>query len=214
MGLYCCAITNRAQEEAGMSQLALLGGPKAKKKPFPEWPMYDDKERRALMEVLESRVWWRTPGTKTLEFERAFARFHGARHGVAVTNGTAALEVTMSALGIGPGDEVIIPDFTFVATASAVLYASALPVMVDVSPETCCLDPQLTEAAVTPKTKAIIAVHMGGNPADLDALGALAKRKGISLVEDSAHAHGSEWNGRRVGTFGAAGTFSFQSSKL
>jgi dTDP-4-amino-4,6-dideoxygalactose transaminase len=197
-----------------MAELALKGGKKARHKPFPLWPQFDDRERKALEEVLQSRVWWRTPGTKTLEFEKEFARFHGAKHGIAVSNGTAALEVTMSALGIGPGDEVIIPDFTFVATASAVLYASALPVMVDVSPETCCLDPQLTEAAVTPKTKAIIAVHMGGNPADLDALGALAKRKGISLVEDSAHAHGSEWNGRRIGTFGAAGTFSFQSSKL
>jgi dTDP-4-amino-4,6-dideoxygalactose transaminase len=197
-----------------MAELALKGGKKAKHKAFPLWPQFDDRERKALKEVLQSRVWWRTPGTKTLEFEREFARFHGARHGIAVTNGTAALEVTMSALGIGPGDEVIVPDYTFVATASAVLYASALPVMVDVSPETYCLDPQLAEAAVTPQTKAIIAVHMGGNPSDLDALGALATRKGISLIEDSAHAHGSEWNARRIGTFGAAGTFSFQSSKL
>src|SRR6476469_4275505 len=114
-----------------MSDLAILGGPKAKRKPFPLWPHYDDKERRALTEVLESRIWWRTPGTKTLEFERAFAAFHGARHAVAVTNGTAALEVIMAALGVGPGDEVIVPDFTFVATARAVRFAGALPVMVD-----------------------------------------------------------------------------------
>ena len=164
-----------------MAELALKGGKKTKHKAFPLWPQFDDRERQALKEVLQSRVWWRTPGTKTPEFEKEFARFHGAKHGIAVTNGTAALEVTMSALGIGPGDEVIVPDFTFVATASAALYASALPVMVDVSPETYCLDPQLAEAAVTPKTKAIIAVHMGGNPSDLDALGALATRKGISL---------------------------------
>jgi len=110
-----------------MSALALLGGSKAKRKPFPVWPQYDDKERRALTEVLESRVWWRTPGTKTLEFEKAFAAYHGARHGIAVTNGTAALEVTMAALGINHGDEVIVPNFTFVATASAVLFANALP---------------------------------------------------------------------------------------
>src|SRR3569832_1465128 len=103
-----------------MSELALLGGKKAKTKPFPVWAQFDDTERRALNEVLESRVWWRTPGTKTLEFEQEFARFHGARHGIAVTNGTAALEVAMAAMGIGPGDEVILPDFTFVATASAV----------------------------------------------------------------------------------------------
>ena len=197
-----------------MSELALLGGSKAKRKPFPVWPQYDDKERRALQEVLESRVWWRTPGTRTLEFEKAFASYHGARHGIAVTNGTAALEVTMAALGIGHGDEVIVPNFTFVATASAVLFANALPVLVDVDPQTYCIDPALAEAAITPRTKAIIAVHMGGHPADLDRLQELAKRHGIFLVEDSAHAHGSEWNGKKIGTFGRAATFSFQASKL
>ena len=197
-----------------MSELALFGGNKAKRKPFPLWPQYDENERRALNEVLESRVWWRTPGTKTLEFERAFAEYHGARHGIAVTNGTAALEVTMAALDIGPGDEVIVPDFTFVATASAVLFANALPVMVDVDPATHCVDPALTEAAITPRTKAIIAVHMGGHPADLDALRDLAKKRRIHLIEDSAHAHGSEWHGKKIGTFGTAATFSFQASKL
>jgi len=197
-----------------MAELALNGGKKTKQKPFPLWPHFDQHEKQALEEVLESRVWWRTPGTKTLEFEQAFAKFHGAKHGIAVTNGTAALEVTMAALGIGPGDEVIVPDFTFIATASAVLFAGALPVTVDVARETYCLDPRLAEAAITPRTKALIAVHMGGHPADLDALSALARRKGIALIEDSAHAHATEWKGRRIGTFGTAGTFSFQSSKL
>ena len=197
-----------------MSELGLLGGRKAKHKPFPVWPMYDEKERHALEEVLESRVWWRTPGTRTLEFEKAFAAYHGARHGIAVTNGTAALEVTMAALGINHGDEVIVPNFTFVATASAVLFANALPVLVDVDPETHCIDPALAEAAITPRTKAIIAVHMGGHPADLDRLQELCRRNGIYLVEDSAHAHASEWKGRKIGTFGMAGTFSFQASKL
>src|SRR5438105_14108461 len=163
-----------------MPELALLGGRKAKTKPFPHWPMYDEKERRALMEVLESRVWWRTPGTRTLEFERAFAAFHGARHGVAVTNGTAALEVTMTALRVGPGDEVIVPDFTFIATASAVLFVGALPVMVDVRPDTFCIDPDLAKAAVTPRTKAILAVHMGGHPADLDRLVEIAEHRGLA----------------------------------
>jgi dTDP-4-amino-4,6-dideoxygalactose transaminase len=197
-----------------MPELALFGGSKTKQKPFPLWPQYDDNERRALEKVLESRVWWRTPGTKTLEFEKAFAGYHGARHGIAVTNGTAALEVTIAALDIAPGDEVIVPDFTFVATASAVLFANALPVLVDVDPETYCLDPGLTEAAITPRTKAIIAVHMGGHPADLDRLSQLARDRGLHLIEDSAHAHGSEWRGKKIGTFGKAGTFSFQSSKL
>ncbi len=197
-----------------MAELALSGGRKTKQKSFPVWPQFDERERKALDEVLESRVWWRTPGTKTLQFENDYAKFHGAKHGIAVTNGTAALEVTMSALRIGPGDEVILPDFTFVATASAVLYAGALPVMVDVSQETYCIDVRLAAAAITGRTKAIIAVHMGGHPADLDALVALTKQKGIALVEDSAHAHATEWKGRRIGTHGAAGTFSFQSSKL
>jgi dTDP-4-amino-4,6-dideoxygalactose transaminase len=197
-----------------MSGLALLGGRKAKTKAFPLWPQYDENERRALLEVLESRVWWRTPGTKTLEFENAFAAYHGARHGIAVTNGTAALEVTMAALSIGQGDEVIVPDFTFVATASAVLFANALPVLVEVDRESYCLDPAAAEAAITPRTKAIIAVHMGGHPADLDRLQEIAKRHKLHLIEDSAHAHGSEWKGRKIGTFGTAATFSFQASKL
>jgi len=197
-----------------MSDLALFGGKKAKQKPFPAWPQYDDNERRVLNEVLESRVWWRTPGTKTLEFEQAFAKYHGARHGIAVTNGTAAIEVAMAALGINHGDEVIVPNFTFIASASAVLFANALPVLVDVDPETWCLDPDLTEAAITPRTKAIIAVHMGGHPADLDRLSDIAKKHGIALIEDSAHAHGSEWRGKKIGTFGVGATFSFQASKL
>src|SRR6476646_6400032 len=135
-----------------MAELALFGGKRTKTKPFPLWPQFDDAEREALKEVLESRVWWRTPGTKTLEFEQAFASFHGARHGIAVTNGTAALEVTMAAIGIGAGDEVIVPDFTFVATASAVLFVNALPVLVDVDPETYCIDPDLADAAIPTRT--------------------------------------------------------------
>lgn len=197
-----------------MSKLALLGGPQAKTKPFPEWPQYDERERQALCEVLDSRSWWRTPGTRTLAFEQEFAAFHQAKHGIAVTNGTHALEVVLAALGIGPGDEVIVPDYTFVATASAVLFAGAMPVMVDLDPGTFCLAGDLVEAAITPRTKAIIAVHMGGHPADLDRMTEIAQKHGLALVEDCAHAHGSEWKGRRVGTYGIAGTFSFQESKL
>jgi len=197
-----------------MSQLALLGGNPAKSKPFPAWPQYDDRERQALLGVLDSGVWWRTPGERTQRFERDFATYHDARHGIAVTNGTHALEVAMFALGIGPGDEVIVPDYTFVATASAVLLTGAMPVLVDVCQDTYCLDAELAAAAVTPRTKAIIAVHMGGHPADLDRLGELAARHNLSLVEDSAHAHASQWRGRKVGAIGRVGTFSFQQSKL
>ena len=196
-----------------MVKLAIQGGTPTKSKPFPIWPIYDELERQALNEVLESRVWWRTPGTKTLEFEQRFADYHQAKHGIAVTNGTHAIEVALAAMGVGPGDEVIVPNATFVATASAVLFAGALPVLVDVSADNYCIDPELAEAAINDKTKAIIAVHMGGRPADLDQLTAVAAKHDIALLEDSAHAHGSEWRGRKVGTFGISGTFSFQASK-
>lgn len=197
-----------------MSKLALLGGEPIKNTPFPSWPQYDEHEREALLQVLDSRIWWRTPGTQTLAFEQEFAAYHQAQFGVAVTNGTAALEVALAALGIGKDDEVIVPDFTFIATASAVLFSGALPVMVDVRGDTYCLDAELAEAAITPRTKAIIAVHLGGHPADLDALRRLAQRYGLYLVEDSAHAHGAEWGGHKIGSLGDVGTFSFQSSKL
>jgi len=197
-----------------MSQLALLGGTAVKSKPFPPWPHYDQHEQQALTEVLESRQWWRTDGTRVAQFEQDFADFHGAKHGLAITNGTHALEVALAALGVGPGDEVIVPDATFVATASAVLFCGAMPVMVDICCDTECIDPDLVEAAISPRTKGVIPVHLGGHPADLDRLTRLTGDRGLFLLEDCAHAHGSEWNGRKVGTFGSAGTFSFQSSKL
>lgn len=196
-----------------MSDLALFGGTPAKRKPFPEWPQYDAREEELLLEVLHSRRWWRTQGTKSAEFERQFADWHQADFGIAVTNGTHALEVALAALGVGPGDEVIVPDSTFVATAGAVLFAGAMPVPVDVEADTFNIDPELAEAAITSRTAAIIAVHMGGMPADLDRMQEISKHYAIPLVEDCAHAHGSEWGGRRIGAFGAFGTFSFQSSK-
>jgi dTDP-4-amino-4,6-dideoxygalactose transaminase len=197
-----------------METLALLGGEPVISTSFPTWPQYDEGERQALMEVLESRQWWRTPGTRTQAFEREFAAYHQAKHGIAVTNGTAALEIALAALGVGPGDEVIVPDFTFVATASAVLFSGAMPVLVDVTADTYCLDPERAEAAITERTKGIIAVHMGGHPADLDRLREIAHRHNLFLLEDSAHAHGSEWQGRKIGAIGDIGTFSFQQSKL
>lgn len=197
-----------------MATLALWGGKPVKTTPFPDWPYFDEHERATLYAILESRQWWRTPGSETHQFEQAFARYHDANHGIAVTNGTAALEVGLAALGIGLGDEVIVPNYTFVATASAVLFTGALPIMVDVTPDTYCLDPALVEAAITPRTKAIITVHMAGHPTDLNSLLSLTQKHGLYLIEDSAHAHGSEWNGIKVGAQGDLGTFSFQQSKL
>ncbi len=197
-----------------MDKLAILGGEPIRKTSFPNWPQYDEKEESALLEVLHSGIWWRTPGTKTLEFEQKFAQYHQAKYGIACTNGTAALEMVMAALNIGLGDEVIVPDYTFVATASAILFAGAMPVMVDIDPETYCIDPEKIADAITPRTKAIIAVHVGGHPADLDRLLEIARTHNLYLIEDSAHAHGSEWKGCKVGSIGTVGTFSFQASKL
>lgn len=197
-----------------MEKLALHGGERAKTRDFPAWPQYDAAEEKALMDVLHSGVWWRTPGTQTLAFEQEFAAYHQAKHGIACTNGTAALEIVMAALEIGLGDEVIVPDHTFVATASAVLFTGAMPVMVEVDPNTFCIDPAAVEQAITPRTKAVIAVHLAGHPADLDRLLQICDAHKLVLVEDSAHAHGSEWKGRRVGAIGKVGTFSFQASKL
>jgi 3-amino-5-hydroxybenzoate synthase len=195
-------------------KLAIFGEKKVKTTPFPDWPQYDQDERQALLDVLESRNWWRTPGIRTAQFEREFAAYHQAEHGIAVTNGTAALEIALTALGVGPGHEVILPDFTFVATASAVLFTGALPVLVDVDPDTYCIDPSLVEAAINDRTKAIIAVHLGGSVADLDRLREIAKAHNLLLLEDSSHAHASEWSGHKIGAIGDVGTFSFQQSKL
>src|SRR5262249_42235139 len=137
--------------QINMAHLALAGGSKTKTKDFPVWPVYDDTEKKALMDVLESRQWWRGAGDRAGQFEREFAAFHGAQYGIAVTNGTHAIEVTIAALGIGPGDEVVLPDTTFVATASAVLANGALPVLVDVDPDTFNVDPAAVEKAITPR---------------------------------------------------------------
>jgi dTDP-4-amino-4,6-dideoxygalactose transaminase len=195
-----------------MGVLAITGGSPVRKKPFPAWPQYDRAEERLLREVLCSRRWG-TLGPKVAEFEDAFARYIGVNRCQTVSNGTVSLEVILRALDIGPGDEVIIPPYTFMATATAVLMVGAFPVFADVSPQTITLDPAAAEAAITSRTRAIIPVHMAGVPADMDALAALGDARGIPIVEDAAQAHGSEWKGRRLGSLGTAGSFSFQLSK-
>ncbi len=195
-----------------MAALAILGGKRTRARPFPPWPQYDERERAALIEVLESRKWG-TLGPKAEELEQRFAAMVGVRRALAVTNGTASLEIVLRALDVGPGDEVIVPPYTFVATATAPLLAGATPVFADIDLDTLCLDAAEVEAAVSERTRAIIAVHMAGRPADMDALGKVARSRGIALVEDAAQAHGAAWRGRAAGSLGAAGSFSFQLSK-
>ena len=196
-----------------MAKLALLGGTPVRTIPYMQWPFSDDREIQAVTEVIRSGKWFRYDGTKVEEFEKAFAEAHGAAHAIAVTNGTAAIEVALLSLGIGVGDEVIVPSYTFIATASAVVYNNATPVFVDVQPDTFNIDPKCFEAAITEKTKAVIAVHFAGFPADMDEIISIAKKHNIYVIEDAAHAHGGEYKGKMLGSIGDAAGFSFQASK-
>jgi dTDP-4-amino-4,6-dideoxygalactose transaminase len=207
-------LTTETRPSAPVAEkLALDGGPAVRSAPFPSWPVWDERDERAVLEALRSGRWGAHGGTRVSEFGRRFAELHQAQHAVCVTNGTAALEVALRAVGVGPLDEVIIPPYTFVATATAVLAIGAIPVFCDILPETYLIDAADAERRVTPRTRAIVAVHIAGQPADLDAVGAVAGRHGLKVVEDAAQAHGAAWRGRRVGAIGDAGTFSFQSSK-
>ena len=193
------------------SNLALTGGEPQRSSPFPAWPIYDETDAQALLEVLHSGAWFL--GAKIKAFSTAFATFQEAEFGIAVANGTVALQLALSAIDIRPGDEVIVPAYTFIATASAVAAVGGIPIFVDIDPQTYTIAPIAVEAAITARTKAIIAVHIAGRPADLDALGALSQQHRIALIEDAAQAHGAAWKGRKVGALGTLGTFSFQASK-
>jgi dTDP-4-amino-4,6-dideoxygalactose transaminase len=193
--------------------LALNGGPRVREEPFPEWPVYDEMEELALHEVLHSGRWGRIDGERVAEFEEAFAAYQDARFGVACCSGTAALRLALLAAGIEEGDEVIVPPYTFVATASAVVEANAVPVFADIEPDTFNIDPEAIERAITPRTRAIIPVHFAGQAADMAHIGEIAGRRGLTVVEDAAHGHGATWRGRKLGSLGEMGCFSFQSSK-
>jgi dTDP-4-amino-4,6-dideoxygalactose transaminase len=180
---------------------------------IPKWPIATERELRLVREVLESNQWG---GFHEFvdRFEKAFAQFQHCEHGVSAANGTLALEMAMAAADIGPGDEVIVPAISFVSSATAVSRAGATPVFVDIEPFSFNMDPERAGAAVSSKTKAIMPVHFGGPLANMDRLMRLASERGLAVIEDAAHAHGSEWNGKRAGSFGVCGAFSFQNSKV
>jgi 3-amino-5-hydroxybenzoate synthase len=195
-------------------ELAINGGTPTKQTPFPDWPMYDERELAAVTAVIQSGQWWRGNGTQTALFEQEFASYHGALGAFAVTNGTQAIELALAALDIGRNDEVIVPAFTFISTATAVLNAHAVPVLVDVDPNTYCLDPVAVAAAITPRTRAIIPVHMAGHVANMAEIGAIASSHYLTVIEDAAHAQGAAWDGRPAGALQDVGIFSFQQFKL
>ncbi len=192
--------------------LAIRGGSRVRSRPFSPWPMADDADKERLLRVLASGTWG-GEGPFGREFERKFAARHDARDAVAITNGTVTLLLCLRALGIKPGDEVIVPALTWIATATSVVEANAIPVMVDVDPRTYCIDPNAVRAAITHRTVAIIPVHLYSCMADMDALRSIAEVHKLAIIEDCAHAHGARFRGKGAGSFGTFGSFSFQSSK-
>lgn len=199
-----------ASEEA---RPAILGGSPIRTKPFSSWPVIGEPEERNLLETLRSRKWNRMEGGVVARFEKVWGERIGASHVLATSSGTSALACSVNALEIGPGDEVIVPPYTFVATINAILMQHALPVFVDTDRETMQIDARKIEAAITPRTRAIMPVHLGGSVADMDTILATARKHNLPVIEDACQSHLAEWRGKKVGTLGDLGCFSLQASK-
>jgi L-glutamine:2-deoxy-scyllo-inosose/3-amino-2,3-dideoxy-scyllo-inosose aminotransferase len=199
-----------------MSELAILGGPMTRTEPYPAWPVWDQRDVDAVTEVVKSGRWggYPYPGPKTETLARKFSELQGGGYAVPMINGTVTMEVACRAAEIGWGDEVIVPAYTFQATAAAPMAAGAIPVIVDIDPNTYCLDPKAVEKALTPRTRAILVVHLTHQMTDMDAVLALAEKHNLIVIEDCAHAHGAKWRGKGAGTLGHFGSFSLQSSKI
>lgn len=203
-----------------MEKLAIHGGIPVRSEKLGTWPIYGELEEKMLLEVLHSEKWGGTGAVKSEQYraklpemEERFAQLQDATYGVSVMNGTVAITAALQAAGVNAGDEVIMPPYTFIATASAALAYGAIPVFVDVEEDTLLIDPEKIEAAITSKTKAIIAVHIAGAPADLTRIKEIADKHNLKLIEDAAQAVGAQWEGKGVGAIGDLGTFSFQSTK-
>lgn len=192
---------------------ALLGGPQAHPKPFPGWPVFDNSEYKILIDVLHDGKWGRLHGKVSQTFEKEYAKLQGAQHGLVVSSGTAALSTMLGALDIGPGDEVVLPVYTFIATYNVITLNYALPVFADIDIESFQIDPDRMEAAITKQTKALIPVHIGGSPFDVDRVMQIGDKHRVPVIEDACQAHLAAWKGKGVGSFGLGGAFSFQSTK-
>ncbi|HEY3443549.1 MAG TPA: DegT/DnrJ/EryC1/StrS family aminotransferase [Paludibaculum sp.] len=192
---------------------ALLGGGKVRAEAFPAWPVFDQREEQALVAVLRSGKWYRGSGSHVKNFEAAYSTLTGAKQCLATANGTSALLISLNVLDVQAGDEVLLPPYTFTATVNVVLRQHALPVFVDTDPRTFQMDATKVEPLINENTRVLMPVHLGGNVCDLDALLAIARRRRIPLIEDACQSHLAEWKGRKVGTYGDTGCFSFQASK-
>lgn len=194
-------------------RLAALGGQPVRTTAFPAWPVIADNDRSAWESVLREGKWCRLDGRHALAFEQRYAELTDTKHCVVTANGTSALFAALNAIGVGPGDEVIVPPYTFVATVNVVLLQYALPVFVDTDRSTFQIDAGKIEAAITPRTACILPVHLGGNAADLDAILAIGRKHNVPVIEDACQAHLGEWRGKKLGSWGRGGCFSFQASK-
>ncbi len=192
---------------------ALCGGQPVRNTPFSHWPQIDKTEEQAIISVLRSGKWDRHSGDLVIKFERAFADLCDVNHALMVSSGSTALEIALRVAGVEAGDEVLVPPYTFMATVMSVFLANALPIFVDIHPDTYCMDPSRIESLITPRTKAILPVHLAGLPCDMDSINEIAARHNLIVIEDACQAHLAEWRGRRVGGIGKAGCFSFQISK-
>lgn len=193
--------------------LAIQGGAKTVTKQFP-WPIYDEQEVEAVSAIIRRGKWGNPDCADEVgAFEQEFAAYCGTKYAVSCVNGSVSLRLALIACGVRPGDEVIVPPYTFIATASTVVEVNCVPVFVDIHPDTYNLDPAAIEAAITDRTRVIIPVHFAGQACDMDAIMDIARRYNLRVIEDAAHGHGAEYKGRKLGSIGDAGSFSFQSSK-
>ncbi len=193
---------------------AILGGVPVRSGPFPSWPVIGEIDEKNFLDSLRKREWCRLYGNITTTFEERWAGLLGARFATGVVNGTNAIYAALNALEVGPGDEVILPAYTFVATANAVVQQFALPVFIDTDVQSFLMDTQQLNSLITSNTRCILPVHLGGNVADMDAIKRASDERGIPVVEDACQAHFAEWRGKRVGALGDIGCFSFQASKI
>ena len=205
-----------------MAKLAVNGGTKIVDREIGSpWPVYDDREKDALISVLESGKWGRSgydyqnrKGSALYQFEQAFAAFHDGTYALSVATGTTALETCMRAVGVEAGCEVIVPACTYISSASCAMVCNGVPIFVDVDPGNYTIDPQAVEAAITPRTRAVVAVDFGGMPCDTDALGEICRKHGVALVSDCSHAHGGQWRGKGVGSHADIAGYSCMPGKV
>jgi len=197
-----------------MEKLAIEGGAPVRDKPYPPWPWFWEEEKQAVREVLDSGKVNYWTGTKGMEFQKRFAEYCNVKNCIIVNSGTSALHVALAAAQVGPGDEVIVPSYTFIATAAACLHQTAVPVFADIDPKTYNLDPESVKKKITKRTRAMIPVHLHGHPAEMDPIMELAEENDLVVIEDAAQAHGAEYKGRKIGSIGHLASFSFCQDKI